>query len=47
MYVLYNEHSIISGPDQNGIYQVTEYLKKSELYVTVEGNIDEWIEVKI
>ena len=46
-YVLYIDDSILSGPDQEVIEKVIKDLKKANLEVRDEGNIEDFLGVNI
>ena len=45
--VLYTEDSVLAGPDQEEIEQVIKDLKKANIEVTDEGNIEYFLGVNI
>ena len=47
LYILYTDDSILAGPDPEEIEQVLKDLKKSNLEVTNEGNIEDFLGVNI
>ena len=47
IYVLYTDDYILAGPDQEDIEQVIRYLRKANLEVTYEGNIEDFLGVNI
>jgi hypothetical protein len=47
MYVLYTDDSILMGPDSNELDQIIEQMKNTGLDLTVEGDISDFLGVKI
>jgi hypothetical protein len=47
IYVLYTDDSILTGPDKKEIDQVVEAIKKAKLKITVEGEVTDFLGVKI
>ena len=47
IYFLYTNDSIFAGPDQEEIEQMIKDLKKDNLKVTDEGNIEDFLGVNI
>ena len=47
MYVLYTDDSILAGPDEKEIDQIIKELQNSELNVTVEGDLQDFLGVNI
>ena len=47
IYVLYTDDSILAGPDKDEIYQCIEDIKKAKLNITVEGDIQDFLGVRI
>jgi hypothetical protein len=47
MYVLYTDDSILAGPDLNEIEQAIEDIKKANLDITIEGDLQDFLGVNI
>jgi hypothetical protein len=47
MYVLYTDDSILMGPDSSELDQIIEHMKSTGLDLTVEGDISDFLGVKI
>jgi hypothetical protein len=47
LYVLYTDDSLLAGPDQNEIDQIVKDLKKANLNITDEGDIQDFLGVNI
>jgi len=47
IYVLYTDDSILAGPDEQEIEEILEDMKKAKLDITVEGDICDFLGVKI
>ena len=47
VFVLYTEDSILAGPDSKELDSIIEEMKKAELDLTVEGDIADFLGVKI
>ena len=47
VYILYTDDSILAGTDPEEIEQLLKYLKKANLEVTDEGNIEDFLGVNI
>jgi hypothetical protein len=45
--VLYTDDSILAGPDSKELDSIIEEMKKAELDLTVEGDIADFLGVKI
>ena len=47
IYVLYTDDSILAGPDEDELNQIVEDMKTSGLKLTVEGDISDFLGVKV
>jgi hypothetical protein len=47
MYTLYTDNSILAGPEQEEIKQIIIELKKAKLNITKEGNLEDFLGVRI
>ena len=47
IYVLYTDDSILASPDQKEIDQIIKDLKKANLNITIEGDLQDFLGVNI
>ena len=47
VYLVYTDDSILAGPDKEEIVQVIKDLKGANLYVTYEGNMEDFFGINI
>ena len=47
VYVLYTDDSILAGPDKAEIEEIIEDIKKADLDITVEGDLQDFLGINI